>query len=88
VVLYLRSWHDQVAGDLLKRLALHQRHCQGSTHRSDGQRDSATEALNESRASPSRCDIFPIGSRRIGSAGAPSIGARRGLRLEGGGTGR
>ena len=30
-VVHLRPSHDQVAGDLLERRALHRRHCQGST---------------------------------------------------------
>jgi hypothetical protein len=47
VVLDLRPSHDQVAGDLLERRALHRRHCQGSTHGSDGRRDNAAEASSE-----------------------------------------
>ena len=43
----LRSSHDQVAGDLLEHRALHRRHCQGSTHGSDGRRDNTTEASSE-----------------------------------------
>jgi hypothetical protein len=47
VVLDLRPSHDHVAGDLLERRALHRRHCQGSTHGSDGRRDNAAEASSE-----------------------------------------
>ena len=32
MILHLRPSRDRVAGDLLERQALHQRHCQGSTH--------------------------------------------------------
>ena len=35
-IMDLRPSHDQVAGDLLERRALHRRHCRGSTHRSEG----------------------------------------------------
>jgi hypothetical protein len=58
VVLRLRSSHDQFAGDALKRRALYQRHCQGSTHRSDGRRDNAAERM---RASRRTATIFPTG---------------------------
>jgi hypothetical protein len=47
VDLYLRQSHDQVAGDLLERRALHRRHYQRSTHGSDGRRDNAAEASSE-----------------------------------------
>jgi hypothetical protein len=47
VVRDLRSSHDQVAGDLLNRRALHRRHCRGSTYGLGGRRDDATEASSE-----------------------------------------
>jgi hypothetical protein len=47
VVRDLRSSHDQVAGDLLERRALHRRHCQGSTHELDGRQDNTAEASSE-----------------------------------------
>jgi hypothetical protein len=47
LVLHLRPSRDQATGDLLERRALHRRHCQGSTHGSDGRRDNAAEASSE-----------------------------------------
>jgi hypothetical protein len=46
-VLHLKPSHDQVAGDLLERRTLHRRHCQRSTHGSEGRRDNVTEASSE-----------------------------------------
>jgi hypothetical protein len=43
----LRLSHDQGAGDLPERQAIHRRHCQGSTHGSDGRRDNAAKASSE-----------------------------------------
>jgi hypothetical protein len=47
VVLDLRSSYAQVAGDVLERLAFHQRYYQGSAQGSDGRRDNTAEALSE-----------------------------------------
>ena len=59
-VLHLRPSHDQVAGDLLERRALHRRHCQGST---TGQTVDETmlPRRRANKSQPSRCDIFPTG---------------------------
>jgi hypothetical protein len=82
-VLHLRPSHDQVAGDLLERRALHWSHCQGST----GQTVDET-MLPRRRANKSQLRHFSYWPRRIGSVGTRGpgrgvSGARRGLRHEG-----
>ena len=57
--LHLRPSHDQFAGDLLERRALHRRHCQGSTGQTVGETMLPRRRANKSQ--PSRCDIFPTG---------------------------
>jgi hypothetical protein len=59
--------------DALKRRALYQRHCQGSTHRSDGRRDNAAERM---RASRRTATIFPTG----GVISVPRGPGRQGVR--------
>jgi hypothetical protein len=58
-VLHLRPSHDQVAGDLLERQALHRCRCQGSTGQTIDERMLPRRRANKSQ--PSRCDIFPTG---------------------------
>jgi hypothetical protein len=84
--LHVRSSHDQVAGDLLERQALHQRHFQGSTY-------SGTVyeiILPRRRANKTRwscCGILPT-SRVISILWRPGAlqgvsGARHGLKHDG-----
>ena len=83
-VLHLRPSHDQVAGDLLERRALHRRHCQGSTGQTVDE-----IMLPRRRANKSAVALrhFSHWLRRIGSVGTRGprgvSGARRGLRHEG-----
>jgi hypothetical protein len=59
VVLHLRPSRDQVSGDLLRRWALHRRHCQGSMHGSVDETTQPRRRANESQ--PWHCDIFSTG---------------------------
>ena len=67
VVLHLRSSHGQVAGDLLKRRALHQRHFQGSTRQ-------CCRGVERIRASRHAVTIFPLTAsyRFCGDQGCPA----------------
>jgi hypothetical protein len=60
-VLHLRSSRDQVAGDLLERRALHQRHCPRDDARVRRSRRQCCRGIERIRASRSRCGIFPTG---------------------------
>jgi hypothetical protein len=60
VVRDLRSSHDQVAGDLLERRALH-RSLSGVDARSQTVDEIILPRRRANKSQPSRCDIFPTG---------------------------
>jgi hypothetical protein len=81
-VLHLRPSRDQVAGDLLERRALHQRHCARVDARV-GRSRQCCRGVERIRASRSRCGIILTG--RVvsvllggGAAGSACVETRRG----------
>jgi hypothetical protein len=82
---HLRPSRDQVAGDVLERRALHQRHCARVDAWVRRSRRQCCRGVERIRASRSRCGIVPTG--RVvavlwGKGGKPQgvSGARRDLR--------
>src|SRR5271170_6646510 len=76
VLLHVRLSHDQIAGDLLERQALHQRHFQGSMHT----RMADEIMLPRRRANKSRwscCSIFPT-VRAVSGLWRPDRGKGKG----------
>jgi hypothetical protein len=60
-VLHLRPSHDHVAGDLLERRSLHRRHCQGSTHGSEGRPRQCCRGVERMRVGRRAATFFPTG---------------------------
>jgi hypothetical protein len=85
LVLHLRPSRDQVAGDLLERRALHQRHCARADARVRRSRQ-CCRGVERIRASRSRCGIIPTGrvvSVLLGGGGPQGVsGAQCGLRYD------
>ena len=92
MVLDLRPSHDQVAGDLLERRALHQRHCTRVDTRVRRSRRWCCRGVERMRVSRRATTFFLLATsyRFCGDRGPGRGvgGARRSLRHEGGGAGR
>jgi hypothetical protein len=69
VVRHLRSSRDQVADDLLKRLVLHRRRCDGVDAQAGQSIETMLPRRRANESQPSRLRHFSHWLRRIGSAG-------------------